>query len=272
MNKKRRNQVIGLMISFFLMHVNEVPVFASQEIPRDSKNSDELIEDRKIFQKMNLEGTMDGTLVDGEHETLKRMTLEFLEQRSDKLPNDFCLPIKSGFNISSGTWHYGSSYYGRYHLGVDFAAPISTEVVAVADGVIIGKSNACPTVGKLRNMCGYPGTEGGGNQLYLLTKVENTCYVVKYLHLKQDSLLSIGSLVKQGEKIAEVGSSGNSSGPHVHVEIFRLKEETMSDFLNEWDGNLSFHIGFGKEGFENRCSVKKDAPCREKPEDILNLK
>ena len=152
---------------------------------------------------------------------------------------------------------------------MDLAASAGTAIKAAGNGIVITSVNGCPTYSSgLGDMCGsqYGGTAGGGNQIIMLTKIDGILYAVKYLHLAKDTLVKVGTQVSSGDKLAEIGSSGNSSGRHVHVEIYRLGTMSIQKYLNSWDGNLSFGCGWGKAALNTRCSVKGSAPCRERPE------
>lgn len=92
----------------------------------------------------------------------------------------------------------------RPHLGVDYAAPMGTEVVAIADGVVTEKRWD---------------SKGGGNILKI--KHSNN-YISGYLHLKGYAKgIAVGKRVSQGEPIAYVGSTGNSTGPHLDFRIWK---------------------------------------------------
>jgi len=96
--------------------------------------------------------------------------------------------------------------YQIRHKGVDFAAPLGTPVPAGADGVIqkIGRN--------------------GGYGKYIQIK-HNDTYSTAYGHLNGYAAdLKVGSSVKKGEIIGFVGSTGRSTGPHLHYEIVKNKE------------------------------------------------
>lgn len=91
--------------------------------------------------------------------------------------------------------------YTRAHRGVDYAAPMGTEIFAVGDGVI--------------TMRQY----NGGYGHYVRIRHANS-YVTGYGHLSEyASSQQVGSYVRQGEVIGYVGSTGLSTGPHVHFEM-----------------------------------------------------
>ena len=176
----------------------------------------------------------------------------------------------SKYRVSAEAWYYPPSFGSGVHLGVDFAADVGTPIYAAGNGIVIASANACSTVGFLGSSCGYPGSGGGGNQVYLLTNINGSLYVVKYLHMKKDTPVKVGTQVNAGDKIGEVGSSGNSSGAHVHVEIFYVGKGSMSEFVKAWKGDLAFGAGWGLAALNNRCEANGNtAPCRIKPQEIF---
>ncbi len=86
-----------------------------------------------------------------------------------------------------------------YHTGCDFAVPVGTEVLAVADGVVAnanwGKSYGVQIVEALP---------------------DGTFFI--YAHLSK-SLVKPGDKVSKNQVIGKSGNTGNSSGPHLHVEL-----------------------------------------------------
>ncbi|MCI6272123.1 MAG: M23 family metallopeptidase [Erysipelotrichaceae bacterium] len=173
-------------------------------------------------------------------------------------------PINGG-RVSAGTWYYPANFGSGIHLGIDYAAPIGTSIFAAGNGVILASFDGCENNGGIGNMCGAGGSPGGGNQVYLLTNINNTLYVVKYIHMSKGTPVLTGSIVNAGDVIGQVGKSGNTTGPHVHVEIFNLGNDNINDFINRWNGDLSFGTGYKEKGLQNLCSLK-GSPCREKPE------
>lgn len=91
--------------------------------------------------------------------------------------------------------------YSKMHKGVDFAVPTGTPIYAAGDGVV--------------EMAGWNG--GYGN--YVRIK-HNGTYKTAYAHMsKIGKGVSKGSRVRQGEVIGYVGSTGQSTGPHLHYEV-----------------------------------------------------
>ena len=103
--------------------------------------------------------------------------------------------------------------YNKMHKGTDFAAPMGTPIMASGDGVIIKAS-----------WCG-----GGGNCVKIR---HNTSYTTVYAHMSKFAAnIKKGKRVKQGQTIGFVGSTGKSTGPHLHYEVIhngkRINSQTL---------------------------------------------
>lgn len=94
-----------------------------------------------------------------------------------------------------GNWKLG------YHTGVDRVCDTDRTLVAVADGVITRTSG-----------CG----KSYGNHVVYRTD-DGRCLL--YAHMKDKTDLPVGTRIKAGQKLGIMGSTGNSSGAHLHVEI-----------------------------------------------------
>lgn len=116
--------------------------------------------------------------------------------------------------VSALTGTFGDSR-GRYpHAGQDFAAPRDTPIYAAADGKVIRSSCTDLVVG--RSPCEVQidhGTDSSGQRISTL-----------YVHMYPDGLVAkLGDSVKAGDLIARVGSNGNSTGNHLHFEVWKGK-------------------------------------------------
>lgn len=115
--------------------------------------------------------------------------------------------ISSGFTSSRKHPVLG---YTRAHKGIDFAAPIGTPFYAAGNGTITKVVTGC-RVGD--RYC------GGGFGNYISIKHNNT-YTTEYAHISRMAKgIRVGKKVKQGEVIAYVGTTGLSSGPHLHYGL-----------------------------------------------------
>ena len=103
--------------------------------------------------------------------------------------------------------------YNKMHRGTDFAAPEGTPIMASGAGVI--------------TKAGWCG--GGGNCVKIK---HNRTYQTVYAHMKNFSSLAIpGNRVKQGQIIGYVGSTGMSTGPHLHYEVIENGKKINSQLL-----------------------------------------
>jgi murein DD-endopeptidase MepM/ murein hydrolase activator NlpD len=111
-------------------------------------------------------------------------------------------PVTSGW-ISSYFGHRADPFTGRraFHRGLDFAGPSGAEVVAVASGVV--------TYSKERFGYGKVVEINHGNG-----------YVTRYAH-NQRVLVAPGDTIQKGQPIALIGSTGRSTGPHLHFEVLK---------------------------------------------------
>jgi murein DD-endopeptidase MepM/ murein hydrolase activator NlpD len=108
--------------------------------------------------------------------------------------NGYLWPAK-GLLTSGYGWRWG-----RMHAGIDIAADVGTPIFAAADGVIeYSEWNS-----------------GGYGNLVEIRHPDGS--LTRYAHLNK-SLVRAGQKVKQGEQIAEMGSTGYSTGPHLHFEV-----------------------------------------------------
>jgi len=173
-----------------------------------------------------------------------------------------------GASRSAGTWYYSG---GGVHLGEDFAAAQGTAILAAGNGVVINSVDGCP-YGYLGSNCGnaYGGSYGGGNQVYLLTSINGSLYAIKYLHMLAGTPIAKATIVSQGDVIGRVGSSGNSTGPHCHIEVFYLGSGTsLSGYASSWNGDLAFGCGWGSAALNRLCENGVGVPCRIKPESVF---
>ena len=103
--------------------------------------------------------------------------------------------------------------YNKMHKGTDFAAPMGTPIMASGDGVITRAK-----------WCG-----GGGNCIQIK---HNSTYQTIYAHMKSFARgIKLGLRVKQGQIIGYVGSTGNSTGPHLHYEVIENGKKINSQTL-----------------------------------------
>jgi murein DD-endopeptidase MepM/ murein hydrolase activator NlpD len=99
----------------------------------------------------------------------------------------------------TATFGSGGSLWSSDHTGLDFAAPTGTPIKAVAHGVV--------------SQVGYAGAYG--NRV-IITHADGT--ETWYCHMN-DYSVSTGQEVESGEQIGHIGMTGNTTGPHLHLEV-----------------------------------------------------
>ena len=140
--------------------------------------------------------------LDAQEQQLAVLEGLMLNRKLNKRVSPSGRPVKKGWI---------SSYFGRrsdpitgksaLHRGLDFAGKYGNEVIAVGDGVVSWSGDRY----------------GFGN---LVEIKHGNGYVTRYAH-NQENLVAVGEQVSQGQTIALMGSSGRSTGPHVHFEVWR---------------------------------------------------
>ena len=120
--------------------------------------------------------------------------------------------------------------FNKMHQGTDFAAPLGTPIMASGDGVV-----------KKAGWCG-----GGGNCVKIR---HNSTYQTVYAHMSKFARgIKKGVRVKQGQTIGYVGSTGKSTGPHLHYEVIVNGKKVNSQKLKLPSGKVL--SGKNRELFE----------------------
>ena len=199
---------------------------------------------------------------------IQESSLDKIRQEIDLMPSSSGLasPVPGAY-ISAGMPYYPASFGGGIHLGVDYAVGVGTSIYSPANGVILLTANGCPTYGYLGSSCGYQytGLIGGGNHVIMIVAAGGSIYGISFAHMMLNSIdVEEGDIVTQGQYIGKVGSSGNSTGPHCHIELYYLGEGEMSDIPDyiERGYDLGFNCGWGSNGLRRLCSNGVGAPCR----------
>lgn len=122
--------------------------------------------------------------------------------------------LSSGF----GMRHHPILGYSRMHRGADFAAPIGTPILAAGDGAVV---RASPY-----------GSYGN----YVRIRHSNG-YETAYAHMSRFARgMRTGASVRQGQVIGYVGTTGRSTGPHLHYEVLRRGQQVNPVTLRVADG------------------------------------
>ncbi|MDE5539752.1 MAG: M23 family metallopeptidase [Bacilli bacterium] len=120
---------------------------------------------------------------------------------------DWGWPTNKGYIITSGySWRGGS-----HHNAIDISGTgMGSPIYAVADGIVTTAYSGCPDRGR-----GYGDTCGGtfGNSVVIQ---HANGYYTRYAHLTHKVKVKVGDTVKKGDVIGYMGSSGSSTGTHLH--------------------------------------------------------
>jgi murein DD-endopeptidase MepM/ murein hydrolase activator NlpD len=164
----------------------------------------ELNEAAKSFTQNEL---LEDMRVLSEKLTLKEKQLELLgvfaaNKKLSKEVRPAGLPVEKGW-LSSFYGYRADPFTGKksFHHGVDIAGKSGTNVLAAASGLVT-----------------WAGDKNGYGHLIEID--HGSGYVTRYGHNKK-ILVKVGDIVKQSDVIAKMGSTGRSTGPHVHFEVLR---------------------------------------------------
>lgn len=158
--------------------------------------------DAQVLSRSEFQTAMDALSVDLERRAdylnVLETTLMEYKVKSRLLPTS--QPVNVPFNSSSFGWRLDPfSGQNAFHEGIDFPAPTGTHIVAAAGGVVIA-ADYHPQFGNVLEI-------DHGNDL-----------VTRYAHCSRIGV-RVGDIVKRGQYVADIGTSGRSTGAHLHFEV-----------------------------------------------------
>ena len=228
-NKSKKRVLISFVILGLVAMVGST--FAYVISPKIDKIKDYKIEEIKndVFKEEIIkDSTLEKEIIEKEVKEVdfnQKGVLEFFEEvklNENKVSVDtnekiLIKPVKEGIITSP----YGSMIHpitreNKIHTGIDYAMTRGTEIVAADSGEVIGTEENS--------------NEESANSYgkFIIIKHDNGAMTL-YAHCSK-IMLKKGDLVKQGEKIAEVGSTGQSTGNHCHFE-YRINGEHVDPLL-----------------------------------------
>jgi murein DD-endopeptidase MepM/ murein hydrolase activator NlpD len=189
--------------------------------PQDAKPTEKpgqggpLIEPTKPLTSTELQRQLDllASQVESKGDYLGLIESELMDERVKKNLLPTTLPVSTQWNASGFGWRI-DPFTGMQarHEGVDFSAEPGTPIVAAAAGIVV-TSERHPEYGNMVEV-------DHGNDL-----------ITRYAHASR-VLVKVGALVRRGQKIAEVGTTGRSTGPHLHFEVrFKGVAQNPNRFL-----------------------------------------
>jgi murein DD-endopeptidase MepM/ murein hydrolase activator NlpD len=170
-------------------------MFETKKTAKDGK----LVEARVLYAKLNSGGdTFEHFRYEDAHGRVG-----YYDKTGESIVNKLLRTPVNGARISSrfGRRHHPVLGYTKMHKGVDFAAPTGTPIYAAGDGRVE-----------------FAGRNGGYGNMVVLR--HNGMYKTAYAHAHRIARgIRKGARVEQGQTIAYVGTTGRSTGPHLHYEI-----------------------------------------------------
>ena len=126
------------------------------------------------------------------------MMLSAITLKKEQTPSG--MPVEGGW-ISSGFGHRSSPISGhrQFHKGIDIPGRTNQDIIAVADGVVSR-------------------SETSGHYGWVVEVNHGDGYTTVYAH-NNENIVKVGDVVDKGQVIAKLGSTGRSTGPHVHFEV-----------------------------------------------------
>jgi murein DD-endopeptidase MepM/ murein hydrolase activator NlpD len=159
-----------------------------------SRNADRVALDQAQQQRMEHAAEQQAA---ARNQALAELASKAEDRAREIKSNMWVLPVDH-YDITA-TFGSGGSLWSSDHTGLDFAAPVGTPIHAVAHGVV--------------TQVGYAGAYG--NRV-IITHADGT--ETWYCHMN-DFAVSTGDEVESGETVGHIGITGNTTGPHLHLEV-----------------------------------------------------
>jgi len=196
---KKAREILNQDINFSQIYANFLEILkqdnSTTETNQSTENVEQTIEPEKTKEEIqNNEENIGGA------EIVEIPVLSQMEQDANYIKNtiNFIKPIEGTITSMFGLRNPTTSSVPKNHTGTDIAAETGAKIISATDGIVIYKS-----------------TKGDyGKHL----KIQVNDVIVLYAHCNK-LYVEEGEIIKQGQEIAEVGSTGNTTGPHLHFEI-----------------------------------------------------
>jgi murein DD-endopeptidase MepM/ murein hydrolase activator NlpD len=161
--------------------------------------SKESFSEQSTLTQLQVSADQLASYIQEESEAQQKILNELLvyERRLDHTPSLW--PVRTTITSTFGTRFHPLLNYSRKHMGIDLRARYGTKVMAAADGVVVSS-----------------GYQGGYGKIVVID--HGYGYQTRYAHNSR-LLVQRGQKVKKGQVISLSGSSGTSTGPHLHYEV-----------------------------------------------------
>lgn len=205
---QKANEILSYdtnFIELYEMVKNQVIAWIGQEEQKEetTENSSNQLTEGQENAKVNEEAIGGAEAIT--EESLGNLSPEEQEIQNIKNTTSFIKPVQGVISSKYGQRDTATGSVPKNHTGTDIAASLGTKIVAATEGEVVLAS------------------EEGDYGKHLKIQIGEVSIIYAHcnnLYVKQ------GDKVTQGQEIAEVGSTGNSTGPHLHFEI-RISEKTV---------------------------------------------
>ena len=192
----KANEILSYDTNFFELY-NNVKNSVINLFNKDNENSEE---NNNVNAIGGAEENSNSQEIDVSEPQVEKQELSQVEQDIQNIKNTttFVKPVEGVISSKFGQRDTATGNVPKNHTGTDIAANLGTKIVSATDGEVVLSS------------------EEGDYGKHLKIQIGEVSIIYAHcnnLYVKQ------GDMVKQGQEIAEVGSTGNSTGPHLHFEI-----------------------------------------------------
>ena len=175
----------------------------SQNEENEKQNKDIINNDENIGgaeENLTTVETPDSEIVQEQIPENETSGLSQMEQDANHIKNtiSFIKPVNGKISSVFGLRNPTTSTVPKDHKGTDIATETGSKIVSATDGKVVLVST----------------TGDYGNHL----KIQTNDVIIVYAHCNK-LYVNEGDIIKQGQEIAEVGSTGNTTGPHLHFEV-----------------------------------------------------
>lgn len=174
------------------------------------------VEETTVAEVVNDDTSDSGDIIDLDNDNTTESTENKEEHAKLFFPNGFSRMVTSPFGWRSSPFGGGS----EFHLGTDFNGAIGAPIYAANDGIVI-TANTSAGQGTMYG--------GGGSYGNYIDIQHPDGMITRYAHLQYVDV-SVGQHVSRGQQIARCGSTGSSTGPHLHFEV--IINGTQVDSMN----------------------------------------
>ena len=193
----KANEILSYDTNFFELY-NNVKNSVINLFNKDNENSEENNNENAIGGAE--EKISSSQEIDVSEPQIEKQELSQVEQDIQSIKNTttFVKPVEGVISSKFGQRDTATGSVPKNHTGTDIAANLGTKIISATDGEVVLSS------------------EEGDYGKHLKIQIGEVSIIYAHcnnLYVKQ------GDMVKQGQEIAEVGSTGNSTGPHLHFEI-----------------------------------------------------